>query len=394
MVVYSYYPRDQRVRREAETLKENGAQVHVICLRKEGEIGYELHSDIAVHRVPQTLKRKVGYVPYFFRYFMFLILSTLVLTRLFIRFRYTVIHVHSIPDYAVFCAIVPKLLGARVILDLHELMPEIFATKFDVPMDSTKVKVALLLEKASVRFADLAITTSSVRREKLQKRTRKNDMAVIMNLPKMDVYGPRKMTDFIKTQGLEDSFIVIYVGGLYRERELDVVIKAVKNVEERIPKIAFIFCGTGEEEYIASLRELIRELDLEKKVRYLGYVPQSDVLNYVGLSDVALCPYRYYPKLGEVLDGVSSTKVFEYLLVPKPVIVSNIPAWKKEFEDLVLYYNSGDPEDLGDTICQIYEDPERFNKMAQRAREVLFDRYDPVSNEQKILKIYNHLLSK
>jgi glycosyltransferase involved in cell wall biosynthesis len=139
---------------------------------------------------------------------------------------------------------------------------------------------------------------------------------------------------------------------------------------------------------------LVRKLNLEKKVKYLGYVPQSDILNYVELSDIALCPYRYYPKLGEVLDGVSSTKVFEYLLVPKPVIVSNIPAWRKEFEDMVLFYNSGDPEDLGHTIYQIYENRERFNKMAQRAREVLFDRYDPVSNEQKILKIYKHLLGK
>ncbi len=394
MVVYSYYPRDQRVRREAETLKENGAKVHVICLRKEGESRFELHNDIAVYRVPQSLKRSVGYMPYFIRYLMFLFLTTLVLTKLFIRFRYDVIHVHSIPDYEVFCTIVPKLLGARVILDLHELMPEIFATKFDASMNSGKVKVALFLEKASVWFADCSITTSPVRREKVQKRTRKNDMAVIMNLPKTDVYRPRKMTDFIKTQGLEDSFIILYVGGLYRERELDVVIKAVKSVEERIPKIAFIFCGTGEDEYIASLRDLLRRLNLEKKVRYLGYVPQSDVLNYVELSDVALCPYSYYPKLGEVLDGVSSTKVFEYLLVPKPVIVSNIPAWRKEFEDLVLFYNSGDHEDLGDVIFQIYENQEKFKKMAQRAQEVLFDRYDPVANEQKILKIYKHLLDR
>lgn len=394
MVVYSYYPGDQRVRREAETLRDNGAQVHVICLRKEGEIGFELHNDIAVHRVPQALRRKIGYMPYFFRYFMFLILSTLALTKLFIRFRYNVIHVHSIPDYAVFCAIVPKLLGARVILDLHELMPEIFATKFDVSMDSKRMKAAFFLEKASVGFADCAITTSEVRREKLQKRTRKNDMAIIMNLPKMDVYRPRSMNDFIKTHSLENSFIVIYVGGLYRERELDVVIKAVKDAEERIPDIAFIYCGTGEDEYTASLRDLIRELDLEKKVIYLGYVSQSDVLSYVALSDVALCPYRYYPKLGEVLDGVSSTKVFEYLLVPKPVIVSNIPAWRREFEDMVLFYESGNHEDLAKRIFRIYENKERFRVMAQRAQNVLFERYDPVANEQKILKIYNSLLRK
>jgi glycosyltransferase involved in cell wall biosynthesis len=394
MVVYSYYPRDQRVRREAETLTENGASVHVICLRKNGEADREIHNDIAIYRVPQAHRRTVGYAPYFFRYLMFVILSTLTLTRLFIRFRYDVIHVHSIPDYLVFCAAVPKMLGARVILDLHELMPEIFATKFDASMDSGKVKVALLLERASVGFAHCVITTSPTRRKKLQTRTKRGDMTVLMNLPKLDVYEHRDLSDFMKQEGLEESFIILYVGGLYRERELDVVIRAVKSVEIRIPEIVFVLCGSGEEDYITSLRELTRELGLEKKVRYLGYVPQSDVLNFVEMSDVALCPYKYYPKLAEVLDGVSSTKVFEYLLVPRPVIVSDIPAWRREFQDMVLFYESGKPEGLGHAIYQMYENREVFDDMAQRAREALFERYDPEANEQKIIKVYSHLLGR
>lgn len=394
MVVYSYYPRDQRVRREAETLTENGARVHVICLRKEGETSRELHNDVAIYRVPQSHRRTVGYAPYFFRYLLFVILSALTLTRLFFRFRYHVIHVHSIPDYLVFCAAIPRMLGARVILDLHELMPEIFATKFDASMDSGKVRVALLLERASVGFAHCVITTSPVRRKKLQTRTKKGDMAVLMNLPKLDVYKPRDMKVFMKKEGLEESFIILYVGGLYRERELDVVIKAVKSVEDRIPEIVFVYCGTGEDDYILSLDELTRKLGLEKKVRYLGYVPQRDVLNFVEISDVALCPYRYYPKLAEVLDGVSSTKVFEYLLVPRPVIVSDIPAWRREFKDMVLFYESGNPEDLGNAIFRMYENREMFSGMAQRAREALFERYDPAANEQKIIKVYSHLLGR
>jgi glycosyltransferase involved in cell wall biosynthesis len=390
MVVYSYYPRDQRVRREAETLKENGALVHIICARNENEMGFDIHNNITIYRVPLEIKRKKGYLAYFLRYFMFLILSTALLTRLFIKYKYKVVHIHSIPDYEVFCAFVPKLFGAKIILDLHELMPEVFATKFDISMDSKKVYIAKVLEKVSVRFADFTISTSHIRKKILKERTQKKDVAVIMNLPKRDIFKWRDMTEFIKANGLEESFIVSYVGGLNPERELDVVIKAIKYIEEKVSNIAFIFCGSGEKEYIASIQNLIKDLNLEKKVLFMGYVPQGDVLNYVTISNVSLSPYKIHPNL----NPIGSTKVFEYLLVPKPVIVADYPANREEFKDLVLFYKCSDYKSLGEKIFEVYKNEEEFKKMALRAQEVLFRRYNPKRNEEKLLGIYNNLLIK
>jgi len=390
MVVYSYYPRDQRVRREAETLKENGALVHIICARNENEMGFDIHNNITIYRVPLEIKRKKGYLAYFLRYFMFLILSTALLTRLFIKYKYKVVHIHSIPDYEVFCAFVPKLFGAKIILDLHELMPEVFATKFDISMDSKKVYFAKVLEKVSVRFADFAISTSHIRKKILKERTQKKDVAVIMNLPKRDIFKWRDMTEFIKANGLEESFIVSYVGGLNPERELDIVIKAIKYIEEKVSNIAFIFCGSGEKEYIASIQNLIKDLNLEKKVLFMGYVPQDDVLNYVTISNVSLSPYKIHPNL----NPIGSTKVFEYLLVPKPVIVADYPANREEFKDLVLFYKCSDYKSLGEKIFEVYKNEEEFKKMALRAQEVLFRRYNPKRNEENLLKIYRNLLIK
>jgi glycosyltransferase involved in cell wall biosynthesis len=390
MVVYSYYPMDQRVRREAEILKEHGALVHVICLRNENEGKYDIHNGISIYRVPQKIRRRKGYVEYFSRYLMFLFLSTALLTGLFIKYRYKVVHTHSLPDYEVFSAVIPKIFGAKIILDLHELMPEVFATKFEVSMDSKKVHAAKILEKISVDFADLTISTSDIRKKKLINRTKKKEIAVIMNLPKKDIFKSKDMTEFIRRKNLEDSFIVSYIGGLNPEREIDVVIKAIKYIEDKIPKIVFIFCGTGEREYVDSLLKLIRELNLQKKVLFLGYVPQEEVLSYVAISNVSLCPYKFHPNL----DGISSTKVFEYLLIPKPVIVTNFPVLIKEYEGMVLFYKSGDHTSLGDKIFEVYEKEEECKRMAEWGQGVLFKRYDPQKNEDKFLRIYTELLAK
>jgi glycosyltransferase involved in cell wall biosynthesis len=393
MVVYSHYPRDQRVRREAETLKENGARVDIICLRNKSESGFGVHNNISVYRIPMGLKRNVGFFSYFFRYFIFLIVSSALLTGLYISRRYKVIHVHSIPDYEVFCAIIPKILGAKIILDLHELMPEIFTAKFNVPAESKKVNWAKTLERSSVQFADNVITTSNQRKEILQNRTQRNDIAVIMNLPKQSVYKSKDMTAFIEKHHLKGSFIMIYVGGLYKERELDIVIKAMKYIEPRIHGIFFIICGTGEKDYVATLKNTISDLNLDKKVLNLGYVPQEDVLNYVKLSNVTIAPYKFHPNLGTVLDGISSTKVFEYLLVPKPVIVSNLSSKNNEFENLVSFYKSGDYKDLGEKIFKVYENEEEFKSNANKAQKLMFAKYDPNKNEQKLVDVYRKLIA-
>jgi glycosyltransferase involved in cell wall biosynthesis len=390
MVVYSYYPMDQRVRREAETLMEKGALVHVICLRNDNEMKLGVYNNISIFRVPQKIRRSGGYLFYFLRYLMFLILSTVLLTRLFVKYRYNIIHVHSLPDYEVFCAFVPKIFGAKIVLDLHENMPEVFASRFNVTMDSKPIYIAKIVEKVSAQYADLVITTSHNRKEILIKRTRIKDVVVIMNLPKMDIFKLRDMTHFIEKNDLEGSFIVSYVGGLNPEREVDIVIKAIKYAEKKIPNIAFIFCGTGEKEYITFLENLIEDLNLEKKVLFMGYIPQEDVLNYVAISNVALSPYMIHPNL----NPVSSTKVFEYLLIPKPVIIAGYPANRREFGDLVLYYKSGDYRSLGEKIFEVYENQEKFMKMAQRARTVLFKRYDPKQNEEKLVEIYKNFLIK
>jgi glycosyltransferase involved in cell wall biosynthesis len=120
----------------------------------------------------------------------------------------------------------------------------------------------------------------------------------------------------------------------------------------------------------------------------MGYVPQDDVLNYVAISNVTLNPYKIHLNL----NPVGSTKVFEYLLIPKPVIVVDYPANRSEFEGMVLFYKSSDHESLGDRMVQVYENEEDYVEMAKRAQRLLFERYNPEKNEQRLIELYNRLI--
>jgi glycosyltransferase involved in cell wall biosynthesis len=271
-------------------------------------------------------------------------------------------------------------------------MPEIFATKYNLKPSSKGVKIARFLENKSVGYSDFTITTSNIRKNILRKRTHKRKMAVIMNLPKEGVFVKRDMSQYVKKHDLEKAFIVSYVGRIDPVRELDVVVKAIKHIENKIPNISFIICGTGEKEYLHALKKLIRDLNLKKRIILMGHIPQENILNYIELSHVSVCPYRYFPTLRGILDGISSTKAFEYLLVPKPVIVADFAANKYVFGNLVLFYKSGDPRSMGEKIIEVYENQKRFDIMAHNAQEILFKRYNPKKNEEYLLRIYRSLL--
>jgi hypothetical protein len=129
MITHSYYLRDPRVRREAEALAEAGYTVDVICLRDQGEPYRSEVNGVRIYRVP--LRRcRGGFLRYLFEYLAFFVLSGLLLSALQLRRRYRLVHVHNMPNFLVFATLLPRLFGAKVILDMHDPMPELFQLQF------------------------------------------------------------------------------------------------------------------------------------------------------------------------------------------------------------------------------------------------------------------------
>ena len=161
MVLFSYYPGDPRPRRAAEALVVAGADVELICLReKSGELKRETINGVRVRRVPMA-RRRGGVLGYLYRYCAFLVASSAIISARLLTRRYDLVYVHNMPDFLVLCGLLPKMFGAKIILDLHDPMPELMQTIFELPPHARSVQLLRGVERWSMKLADAVVTVNA-----------------------------------------------------------------------------------------------------------------------------------------------------------------------------------------------------------------------------------------
>src|SRR5688572_22525848 len=141
MVLFSYYPADPRPRRAAEALVESGLSVDMICLREDdNDHKQDRFNGVEIRRVP-IRRRRGGVLGYLFQYSAFLLTSSAIIAFRSLSRRYDLVYVHNMPDFLAFSGVIPKLFGAKVILDLHDPMPELMRTIFGLSEDAAAVRL-------------------------------------------------------------------------------------------------------------------------------------------------------------------------------------------------------------------------------------------------------------
>jgi hypothetical protein len=171
IVRHGFYPAELNLKREAEALLEDGYNVHVICLRKDGEAARETVEGVQVRRLPVGHRRgRIG--RYLFEYNAFFVLASLELLRLHARCRLRAVQINTMPDYLVFTALLPRLTGAKVVLHMHEPMPELFGTLFPGRRHRHLVGAIRLAERLSLAYADHVLTVTREMRENFARRGR------------------------------------------------------------------------------------------------------------------------------------------------------------------------------------------------------------------------------
>ncbi len=191
MLAYSGYETDGRIRRYAEALARRGDLVDVIALQalNSSEKVTKLNG-VTVYHVQHRDHNESSHWIYASRLLRFLFRSSFVLTRLHRQNRYDVVHIHNMPDFLVFAAWYPKLKGARLILDIHDIVPELFANKFKSALKSVYVSGLRFVEKLSTRFVDHVIISNHLWLEKLTARSvRPSHCSVVVNLPDPEIFS-------------------------------------------------------------------------------------------------------------------------------------------------------------------------------------------------------------
>ena len=107
MLAYTFYETDGRVSRYAEALAQRGDHVDLIALRKDGQSSNEILDGVHLFRIQERIIDEKGKFDYLLRLLKFFIKSAVLITRKNCEKRYDVIHVHSMPDFEVFVALLP-----------------------------------------------------------------------------------------------------------------------------------------------------------------------------------------------------------------------------------------------------------------------------------------------
>jgi glycosyltransferase involved in cell wall biosynthesis len=346
MLVYSFYESDNRVMRYAEALVKRGDSVDVIALRKEGTLPYEEIRGVKVYRIQKRMIDEKGKISYLLKLIAFLFNSLIFMTNIHLKTPYNLIHVHSVPDFEVFATIFPKLQGAKIILDIHDIVPEFYASKFHENEKSILFKALVMLERLSSKYSDHIIISNHLWEKTILSRSVERDKCtVIMNYPD-ELFFRRRLRE-----RNDSKFVMIYPGTLGWHQGLDIAVQAFASIKDQAPEAEFHIYGRGPEK--KNLERLIAELGLENRVFIKETVPIEQIARIMANADLGIIPKRNDPFGGEAF----STKILEFMSLGIPVIVSETKIDRFYFNDSVLkFFKPDDTNDLAQCMLSMRSD--------------------------------------
>jgi glycosyltransferase involved in cell wall biosynthesis len=346
MVAHSGYESDNRIRRYAEALVKRGDQVDVIALAGEHTpLGSTVISGVTLFRVQRREHNERSKWTYLARLLRFFVTASVFLTRRHMRTRYDLIHVHNVPDFLVYTAWYPKLTGAKIILDIHDIVPELFASKFSAKMETVYVRWLKRIEKSSTAFADHVIISNHLWLDKLLSRSvAKEKCTVFVNHVDPSVFYRRPRT---RTDG---KFIVIFPGTFQWHQGLDIAVEAFALLN--MPNAEFHLYGGGGGDTGRDLRLQVTRLGLDGKVKFFKDHSLDGIAEVIANADLGVVPKRADSFGNEAY----STKIMEFMSQGVPVVASRTKIESFYFSDAVVhFFVSGDSKSMADAMRQVIE---------------------------------------
>lgn len=360
-----HYPQDPRVQREALALTAAGHEVTVLCLRGTGAAGArqaarDTVEGVHVRRLPLG-RRRGGVVGYLLDYGGFFVTTMLATSVAQLRGRFDVVQVNTLPDALVWAAWPARLLGAGVLLDLHELMPELFASRFGVSMDHWLPRLLGRVETAAIRFADRAVAVSEPCLSRYVSRgAPRARFTIVLNSP-----DPRRFPVRPPIPPPPGRRRIVSHGTLVARYGFDVLLEAFARLalEPGGADLRLEILGNGEQR--PGLIRRAAELGVADQVDLPGEVPLAAVAGRLAGATLGVVANRSDP----FTDLVLPTKLMEYIALGIPAVVSATPAVVGTFApDWLRLVPPGDAALLAEALADLLMDEAGRLAMARRAQ--------------------------
>lgn len=348
MISHSFYESDNRVMRYAETLAQHGDTVEVVALRRTSETPVEeVINGVKVFRIQNRFtKTHQSSSAYLWPLLRFLVASSWWLLCQHRQRRFDLIHVHNIPDFMVFAAWYPKLTGTKVILDIHDIVPEFFASKFGAGRRSGVVTGLKWVEKMSAAFANHVILANHLWLETYTTRSApKSKCSVFINHVDSCIFHPRART---RSDGKR---IIIFPGGLQWHQGLDIALRAFAKLRQRLDDVEFHIYGDGNMK--PELMALSEQLSLNGSVQFFAPRRIREIADVMADADLGVVPKRADSFGNEAY----STKIMEFMALGVPAVVSSTKIDRYYFDDSVVrFFESGNVDALAQAMEEVLED--------------------------------------
>ncbi|GAA4661914.1 glycosyltransferase family 4 protein [Streptomyces chumphonensis] len=354
-------PFDRRVWQECTTLRDAGWTVDVICpqgSKRDTEPEAEIDG-VRIHRYP--LRAATGGPAGYLREYGSALWHTVRLARK--VGPVDVVHACNPPDLLFLPALWLKRRGARFVFDQHDLVPELYLSRFDRGQD-VLYRAVCALERLTYRAADVVLATNESYRDVAVRRggRRAEDVFVVRSAPDVDRFHPVPPEPALKRG---KPHLLCYLGVMGPQDGVDYALRALARLRDELGRTDWhaVFVGAGDT--FDAMVELSRHLGLTDHVQFTGRVPDADLVRYLSTADVCLSPDPHNP-----LNDVSTmNKVLEYMVMGRPVVSFDLREARVSAADAALYAPANDETAFAGLIARLMDDPELRARMGTIGQE-------------------------
>lgn len=358
------YPRDVRVRREAETLADAGCEVFVICPALKDQAHREVLNRVRVYRyapIPEV-RGQAGYVAEY----GYSLLVTLVLALwIAVRWGIDVIHAANPPDLFVLIAAFFKPIGVKFIYDQHDLAPYMYRARYSTGGRRVVERALRFFERWSYMLADHVVVTNESYRENAMKRGNvlPERVSIVRNGPdarQLELCSVRP-----KIRANPDETIVAYLGLMGTQDGVIYLIRAMDHLVHVLGKKNCICKLIGDGEERIRLEAAVAEHGLEKNIEFMGFVPDPDYIPHLLSADICADP----DPLTEYNDQSTMIKIMDYMSCGKPIVAFDLRESRRSAGDAALYVEPNDEREFARALAYLVDHPDEREAMGKCGRD-------------------------
>lgn len=378
-------PFDRRVWQEANTLKENGAEVSIICPKMKGYTkSYECLNGIHIYRHPLPPEAN-GIWGYFREYTSALFWEFVLSWKIYFKKRFQVIHGCNPPDLIFLVALFFKMFGVKYVFDHHDINPELYIAKYD--RKGLFYRFLLWTERLTFMTANYSIATNESYKEIAIRRGHMpvDKVQVVRSGPKLDRL---KITPGNNKYKKDRSFLVGYVGVIGEQEGIDLLLDSVTKIIQKRHDIQFAIVGGGTE--LEKLKKMAESLCISDYVDFYGRVDDETMLDILNTSDVCVNPDR-----PTVMNDLSTmNKIMEYMALKKPIVQYDLKEGKYSAQQASLYARNTNTEDFAEKILWLINHPAERKTMGEYGYNRVLKELAWEIESKKLESIYKKVFKK